>query len=144
MDAIELLTSDHDAVRDLFERFRSAKESSDTDKMKATQAEIFQELETHTRIEEEVFYPAVRERGGEDLAETVDEGRQEHHVVTVLMREIESLKDQNTYEAKMTVLMENVEHHADEEESEMFPQVRSLFSAEELDDLGEELQAAKS
>jgi hemerythrin superfamily protein len=143
MDAIELLKADHDEVRNLFEQFRQAHEAEDSDRMKELQQQIFSELETHTRIEEEIFYPAVREADEEELGETVDEGVQEHHVVKVLMREIESVSGEETYIAKMKVLMENVEHHAEEEETDMFPDVREKMGQERLEELGAELEAAK-
>jgi hemerythrin superfamily protein len=143
MDATKLLTSDHDEVRGLFEQFRKAQESANTDRMRELQREIFSELETHTRIEEDIFYPAVRDLGVDDLTETVAEGIQEHHVVKVLMREVEDVSGEETYESKMTVLMENVEHHAEEEESELFPELREHMGQERLDELGAELEAAK-
>jgi hemerythrin superfamily protein len=143
MDAIALLTADHNEVRELFAQFRQAHEAEDMARMKKLQREIFAELETHTRIEEDIFYPAVREVDEEELTETVDEGIQEHHVVKVLMREIESVSGDDTFQAKMKVLMENVEHHAEEEESEMFPDVREKMSQERLEELGAQLQAAK-
>lgn len=142
MDAIQLLKADHDEVRGLFEQFRQAQEAEDMDRMKELQKQIFSELETHTRIEEDIFYPAVRE-ADEELGDTVAEGVQEHHVVKVLMREIESVSGEETYIAKMKVLMENVEHHADEEESEMFPEVREQMDEPRLQELGAELEAAK-
>jgi hemerythrin superfamily protein len=143
MDAIQLLTADHDEVRGLFEQFRQANEAEDMDRMKELQKQIFSELETHTRIEEDIFYPAVRETDEEEITETVDEGIQEHHVVKVLMREIEDVSGADTYQAKMKVLMENVEHHAGEEESELFPEVREKMGPERLEELGAELEAAK-
>lgn len=143
MDAIELLTADHDEVRELFAQFRQAHEAEDMERMKELQKEIFSELETHTRIEEDIFYPAVREVDEEELEETVDEGIQEHHVVKVLMREIESVSGDDTFVAKMKVLMENVEHHAEEEETDMFPDLRKRMGQERLDELGAELEAAK-
>jgi hemerythrin superfamily protein len=143
MDAIKVLTADHDLVRELFSKFRAAKESDDHDTMRKLQHEIFHELETHTRIEEDIFYPAVKNLS-DDLSESVDESLQEHHVVKVLMREIEPLSDPDVFVAKMTVLIENVEHHADEEESDMFPEIRDRLSSEQLDELGAELEAAKS
>lgn len=144
MNAIELLTDDHDAVRELFERFRSALERNDEERQRELQQVIFEELEIHTRIEEQIFYPAVKELGVDELGETIDEGIQEHHVVKVLMREISDLRDHDVFVAKMTVLMENVEHHADEEESELFPQLREHMGEERLEQLGEELAAGKS
>ena len=143
MDAIELLKSDHDEVRGLFEQFRKAKEAEDSAQMRQLQKEIFSELETHTRIEEDIFYPAVRALDDEDLTETVAEGIQEHHVVKVLMREIEDVSGDETFESKMTVLMENVEHHADEEEEELFPDLREKMGEPRLQELGAEMEAAK-
>jgi hemerythrin superfamily protein len=143
MDAIELLTNDHDAVRKLFDEFRAAAEAEDEDRQRQLQRRIFDELETHTRIEEDIFYPAVRDLGVDDLTETIDEGIQEHHVVKVLMREIDDVKGQDVFVAKMTVLIENVEHHAEEEESELFPDLRDHMDAARLDELGSELTAAK-
>lgn len=143
-DAIAVLTSDHDEVREMFSQFRAAKDAGDEGRMRSIQEKIFDELETHTRIEEDVFYPAIRDLDVEELTESVDESVQEHHVVTVLMREIADLSDLDVFGAKMTVLIENVEHHADEEESEMFPEVRQHMTTDELEQLGEKLTAAKS
>ena len=92
MDAIELLKKDHDEVRALFEQFRQAGEAEDMDRMKQLQKQIFSELETHTRLEEDIFYPAVKGTEDDELVENVDEGVQEHHVVKVLMREIEGTR----------------------------------------------------
>ncbi len=143
MNAIDLLISDHETVRGLFADFKSAAEKDDFEGMKSAQKKIFAELEVHTRIEEEIFYPAVRNTGVDELVDAVAESNQEHHVVDLLMREVVKLSDQEVFKAKMTVLIENVEHHADEEESDMFPEVKKQLSAEELDALGARLEAAK-
>jgi len=143
MDAIELLTQDHNEVRSLFEQFKSAHEAEDTDRMKEVAGKVFAELDVHTTIEEEIFYPAVR---GEDdeLDESVDEGLQEHHVVDVLMNEMRDLEaGDDEWVAKMTVLIENVEHHADEEEEEMFPEVREQLGEERIQQLGRQLEERK-
>jgi hemerythrin superfamily protein len=143
MDALELLKSDHDAVRDLFDEFKQAKEAGDAARMGRVQAKIFNELQIHTAIEEEVFYPEAEEVGGE-AEELVKEGVEEHHVVDVLMNEIRGLQpDDDAWVAKMTVLIENVEHHAEEEEEELFPQLRSAFGDERLERIGEKLADAK-
>jgi hemerythrin superfamily protein len=143
MDAIQLLIADHDEVRGLFDQFRKAEEAEDMDRMKELQEKIFRELETHTRIEEDIFYPAVREADEEELGDIVAEGIQEHHVVNVLMREIKDVSGEETFIAKMKVLMENVEHHAEEEETDMFPDVRERMGEPRLQELGAELEAAK-
>lgn len=143
MDAIKLLIADHNEVRGLFDQFRQAEDAEDMDRMKELQKKIFSELETHTRIEEDIFYPAVREADEEELGALVAEGLQEHHVVNVLMREIEDVSGEETFIAKMKVLMENVEHHAEEEETDMFPDVRERMGEPRLEELGAELEAAK-
>src|SRR5690606_31311087 len=90
-------------------------------------------------------YPAVYQADGTELSETTDESVEEHHVVDLLMEEIRRLDPgDDAFKAKMTVLIENVEHHASEEEDEMFPQVRELMDPDELAKLGQELQQAKA
>jgi hemerythrin superfamily protein len=142
MDALHLLTADHNRVRGLFTRFRAAEEAKDTAEMALLAEQISSELEVHTSIEEEIFYPAV------DVGEihgTVAESLEEHHVVKVLLGEIASLTpDDDAWTAKMKVLIENVEHHAEEEESQMFPQVRKQLAAGRLDELGESLETRKA
>ncbi|HVU71789.1 MAG TPA: hemerythrin domain-containing protein [Mycobacteriales bacterium] len=143
MDALALLTADHNRVRGLFHRFKSAKEQKEAGEIGALQEEIFTDLVVHTAIEEEIFYPWARNLS-EDIAETIDEGIQEHHVVKVLMEEIGSLEPSSDEAiAKMTVLIENVEHHAEEEEEELFPDVRSAASANALEELTGQLEARK-
>jgi hemerythrin superfamily protein len=129
MDGLDLLTADHNRVRGLFARFREAKKRDDTSEMGALAEQIFAELEVHTTIEEQVFYPAIHDVN-EELAEVVDEGVQEHHVVDLLMEEARALQPGDAeWVAKLSVLIENVEHHAEEEEDEQFPQVRSATDA---------------
>lgn len=144
MNAIDVLTDDHHKARNIFIDFRKAHEAKDTAAMAEAVEKAFEELEIHTAIEERVFYPAVKKAGGSSLIETVDESNEEHHVVDVLMKEIRDLDpSDDAYAAKMTVLMENVEHHAGEEEKEMFPKVKELFSEDRLEELGEELRNEK-
>jgi hemerythrin superfamily protein len=143
MDALTLLITDHNRVRGLFTRFRDADEADDTDTMQALAAQMRQEIEVHTTIEEEIFYPAVRELDDE-ISDTVAEGLEEHHEVEVLMGELVDLTpDDQAWKAKWTVVMENVEHHAGEEESELFPAVRKELDGEQLDELGARLDARK-
>lgn len=143
MDAIKLLTADHDKVRGLFDQFEEAKDADDMERMRELQQEIFSELETHTRLEEDIFYPAVRDLDDDELTETVAEGIQEHHVVKVLMREVDDVSGEETFESKMTVIIENVEHHADEEEAELFPDLREKLGQERLEELGAEMESAR-
>jgi hemerythrin superfamily protein len=143
MDAIELLTNDHNRVRGLFARFLGAHEREDGETMTTTATTILRELDVHTTIEEELFYPDVKERS-EEIGESVAEGMEEHHVAKVLMQEIRGLEPgDEAWTAKVQVLIELVEHHAGEEEQEMFPLVRSALSSQERESLGEQLDARK-
>jgi hemerythrin superfamily protein len=144
MDAIDLLTADHNRVRGLFTRFRAAHDEERTEEMIELAAKIFQELEVHTTIEEEIFYPDVHDQDGE-VAEIVDEGIQEHHVVKVLMEELPQVEaGSDEWVAKMMVLIENVEHHAEEEEKEMFPPVRSERDGAALEQLAAQMEERKA
>jgi hemerythrin superfamily protein len=143
VDALDLLTADHNRVRGLFARYRAAEEDERADEMLLVAEKLVSELDVHTTIEEEIFYPAIHDLS-EDLADVVDEGVEEHHVAKVLIEElgeVESGSDQ--WKAKMTVLIENVEHHAEEEEQEMFPDIRSASDAATRESLGQRLEARK-
>ena len=140
MEATKLLKQDHDKVKGLFEQFEQA-ESDDQKQLLVTQ--IVKELQVHTTIEEDVFYPAVRQ-ADEEHEELVREGLEEHHVADQLMREIQALDVSDPQlEAKMTVLKENVEHHVEEEEGDMFPGLQGLLGKETLEQLGERMLQAK-
>jgi hemerythrin superfamily protein len=144
MDSTALLTADHNRVRGLFTRFKEAQEAEDAGTMAGLAEQIFTELKVHTTLEEEIFYPEVR-RGDEELEDMVAEGLEEHHVVDVLMEEAQALTPgDEDWVAKLTVLIENVEHHADEEESELFPQVRSVFASEDREEQASRLEARKA
>jgi hemerythrin superfamily protein len=141
MDALELLKKDHKLVKELFEEA----EEADGQKEKETIFDaINSELEMHAHIEETVFYPAMQEH--EELKAMVLESLEEHRQIKTLLKEIDNLKaDSEKFEPKLKVLMENVEHHAEEEEEgKMFPKIRELCSQSDLDQLGDELEAAKS
>jgi hemerythrin superfamily protein len=143
MDALELLTADHNRVRGLFARFQAAEGANDAQAARLA-AKIFEELEIHTKIEEEIFYPTITKLNDE-IHEMVTEGIEEHHVVDSLMAEVRGLTPSDEeWAAKMKVLIENVEHHAEEEEQEMFPKVRSATNADARADLGQRLEAMKA
>lgn len=144
MDALKLLTADHNRVRGLFNQAREADEKNDTAELVELSQTIFKELDIHTRIEEEIFYPAIKD-ASEEMKEIVAESLEEHHVVDVLIKEMKALDPANEgWSAKLTVMMENVEHHAGEEEDEMFPKVRKALGQQKLDALGEGLEARKA
>lgn len=143
MDALQLLIADHNRVRGLFKRFQSAEGENDAQAAKLA-AKIFQELEVHTKIEEEIFYPTITKLSDE-VHELVTEGLEEHHVVDTLMEEAKGLTPMDEeWAAKIKVLIENVEHHADEEEEELFPKVRSAMSNDARSELGQRLEARKA
>jgi hemerythrin superfamily protein len=143
MDALELLTADHNRVRGLFKRFKDAEEKDDTATMQEVAAKIVDELQIHMTIEEEIFYPAIKGKS-EEITDTVYEGVEEHHVAKVLVEEIAGMKPEgDVWTAKVKVLIEAVEHHADEEESDMFPPVRSKTSADQREKLGTRLEKRK-
>lgn len=144
MNALDLLIADHNRVRGLFARFRAAQEQKAEVLAIELAGTIFGELEVHTTIEEEIFYPAIHDTS-EELGETVDEGVQEHHVVKVLMDELAEVRPASEeWFAKMTVLVENVEHHAEEEEKELFPPLRSACDAAMLDELASRIEQRKA
>ena len=120
-DAINILKADHDKVKALFDEF---KDKDRTRSKKQIVAEALHELRMHAAIEEEIFYPAVRPRIEKAL---MNEANEEHHVAKVLIAELAIMDGKEEhYDAKFTVLAENIRHHIKEEEGEMFPKVRSL------------------
>ena len=117
--ALALLKKDHDTVKGLFDQFAKA-EGRPAKKKIVKQA--LMELKVHAAIEEELFYPAVRKPVGKDIMNEADE---EHHVAKVLIAELEGMDGrEDHYDAKFTVLAENVRHHIKEEENEVFPKAK--------------------
>ena len=128
----------------MFTRFKSAKESDDLGEMTTLATKILDELEVHSTIEEEIFYPELHDLTDE-VHESITEGYEEHKVVKNLMTEIRSMEpNTEDWAAKVTVLIENVEHHAEEEEQELFPKVRSNTSNEQRASLGDRMEARKA
>jgi hemerythrin superfamily protein len=138
MDALELLKQDHAKVKKLFEQA----EDADEKEQQSIFTQIKTELEIHAEIEETVFYPAMQRYN--ELKDMVAESLEEHNKVKTLLKEMDGLSESEDFQDKLEELIDNVEHHAeDEEELKMFPKVRELVSATELDRLGSQLQAAK-
>lgn len=139
MDAFSLLKADHENVAELFQRLESA---SGKQKLEIF-SQIRTELELHTHIEEKIFYPAL-----EKPSQTKDltlEAYEEHKQVKTLLRELGRSRSPNEeWEAKAKVLQENVEHHVEEEENELFPKANQALGEERIEELGEELQAEKA
>ena len=138
MDALDLLKQDHAKVKKLFDKA----ESADDREQKRIFSQIKAELEIHAQIEENIFYPAMQRY--DELKELVAESLKEHRGMKTLLQEMVTLSDPEDFEDKLEELIDNVEHHAeDEEEGKMFPKVRELVSANELQKLGAQLQAAR-
>jgi hemerythrin-like domain-containing protein len=139
-DAIALLKADHQRVKDLFAQYEAAA-NVETKRTLAEQA--FVELETHAQLEENVFYPAVNEDTDEGPA-LVQESLSEHEMVKTLIQELRSMAhDTDAFDAKFQELIQNVSHHVEEEESEMFPLAEQEL-AEDLEELSEEMQELKA
>ena len=141
MDAMSLLKEDHRKVKKLLVELEST-----TERGVKTREELFakvkQELVVHEAIEEEIFYPALKEHP--KTKEIALEGYEEHHVVDTVMAEIEGVAyDDEKWGAKFTVMKENLEHHIEEEEGEMFKQAKQVFDEDELAQLGESMKARK-
>ena len=139
MDAIELLKDDHRKVKKLFREFEAAGDRAYQTKRRIAE-QVFAELEVHSRLEEEIFYPAVAATANKDGKELVAEGIEEHHVVDVLINELKALEPEDEqFDAKFKVLTENVEHHIEEEEGEMLPDAEKKLGRE-IEQLGERMQ----
>lgn len=137
MDAIELLVQDHALVKGLFTQVEQAEQEPERLQEAAKAVTVL--LRAHTELEEQLFYPAIRDQGGE-IEELVSEGLEEHHVADTLLSEIEGMQPgDEQYMAKLKVLQENVEHHVEEEEQELFPKVRKAMG-DSLDDLGAQMK----
>ena len=141
MNAITMLEEDHAKMRKLLEELEST-----TERGVKTRTELFStikgELTIHEIIEEEIFYPELKAHP--KAKEIVLEGYEEHHVVDLVMKELEDtpVEDEN-WGAKAKVMKENVEHHMEEEEGEMFKLARSVLDRPELEDLGGRMAARK-
>lgn len=126
MKATELLKEDHSRVDKLFKRVKDTTPSEHPAIFKQIKAE----LDVHTHIEETIFYPALLKKGKKDLKEITREGIEEHGQAKTFLEELSKMTVRNKqYEAKLKVLMEDIEHHVKEEEDEMFPMVEDQFSA---------------
>lgn len=138
-DAMQMLRDDHKRVKDLFKQF----EDADDSRTKGSIVDrALSELEMHAELEEEIFYPAVRKEADPDDGQ-MDEAEEEHHVVKLLIAELRKMKPSaDRYDAKFTVLAENVKHHIDEEESEMLPKAAEL-GMERMNQLGAAMERRK-
>ena len=141
MNALTLLKDDHDRIKKLLSQIKET-----TERAEKTRGELFSEIKqgltVHEVIEEEIFYPALKEHP--KAKEIVLEGYEEHHVVDEIMSELEGLDPTDeAFGPKAKVMAENVEHHIEEEEGEMFDQARRVFDDSELEELGRRMAERK-
>jgi hypothetical protein len=141
MDAITLLKTDHEKVAGIFEKLEET-----TERAEKTRQELFmqlkQELDLHAHVEEAIFYPVLKK--ADETREITMEALQEHHVVKVLLRELDAMEvTSETWTAKLKVLKENVEHHVEEEEDDMFKKARTVLNTEQLEELGTLIEQEK-
>jgi hemerythrin superfamily protein len=140
-DAISVLEADHRKVEELFAEVKANEDGNNA----AIFRQIKQELDIHSHIEEQVFYPHLLSEGDKELQKIVREGVEEHAQVKDLLTELDGLSGTSpTFKAKLKVLMENVEHHVEEEEGEMFDMAREQIPEETMQRLGALLEAEKA
>ena len=142
MDAIALLRQDHREVERLFKQFEKAGPRAHKTRRNIAD-KVIKELSVHAAIEEQVFYPAIRE-AVEETEDTVLESLEEHHIVKWTLSELDGMDPEaERFVPKMTVLMESVRHHVEEEEDELFPKVREALGRKQLAELGAAMEKAK-
>lgn len=144
-DAISLLKADHEKVRGLLSQLEKSTEKG-AKKREELLSKIAEEVTIHTTIEEEIFYPSYRDAvAKKEDRKLYQEAIEEHHVVDLVMPEIEETDPASeVFAAKAKVLKEIIEHHAEEEEKEMFPRARKVMDAAELRELGQKMEARKA
>jgi len=142
--ATTLLKKDHGAVKRLFREYQQTGERAFKTRLRLFER-MKKELDVHAKIEEEIFYPAVKAARTGPAVELVDEALEEHARVKELLAEISALRPEDEqFDAKVSEVIEDVKHHAQEEEDEMFPEAEKNLSSEELERLGGELEERKS
>jgi hemerythrin superfamily protein len=140
MDVFELLEADHEKVKGLFAQL--AETTDGAAKRETLFKELATELALHTKAEETIVYPRLKEL--DELRDMVDEGIEEHHEAEQLLAELADMpKDDKQWLAKCKQLQQSVEHHVQEEEDELFPEARELIAEDELTELGTTVQQEK-
>ena len=143
LDAVTLLKTDHATVKKLFENEKKLAET-DGKKKEAIFNQIKAALTVHATIEEEIFYPAVKAARAKNVKDEVREAYEEHKQIKSLLAQIAGITSADeTYDMKIKVLMEDVEHHVKEEETEMFPDAKKFLGEKRLMELGAQLEARK-
>ena len=140
MNANELLKADHDTVDALFQKVKASPDGDHKDLFEQIKAE----LDVHTHIEETIFYPKLKADGDEELKKITLEGVEEHRQAKMFLKELAALSDDSEkFDPKLKVLMEDISHHVQEEEGQMFPMVQEQFDEDTLQMLGDEMEKEK-
>jgi iron-sulfur cluster repair protein YtfE (RIC family) len=140
LNALDLIRDDHQRLKDMFKRVMG---TEDVAARASLLDQIRAELVAHERMEEDIFYPALR-AASEKARDIVLEGYEEHHVIDVILDEMFTVPEEaEQWPAKLKVLHENLEHHMEEEESEMFKRARKSMSAGMLEELGRKMRQAR-
>jgi hemerythrin superfamily protein len=140
LNALDLIKDDHERLKKMFKR---ALQTDDAGARGDLLHQIRAELVAHERMEEDIFYPALR-TASEKATDIVLEGYEEHHVIDLILDEMFNVpEDADQWAAKLKVLHENLEHHIEEEEGEMFKRARKAMSDETLQELGRKMRQAK-
>ena len=147
MNALDLLRDDHSKIKKLLKQLEPSTESLDPSSQVSKRRDLFEQIRgllvVHEVIEEEIFYPTLKQHPRSK--EIALEGYEEHDVVNTLMAELEAMPyDDETWGAKCNVMIENLEHHIEEEEEDMFPKAERVLGDRELDDLGAAMAARKA
>jgi iron-sulfur cluster repair protein YtfE (RIC family) len=141
MNALDMLKKDHETVKGLLEQLEDTTERA-IKKRTELFAKLKEELTTHETIEEEIFYPALREH--EEAREIVNEAYEEHQVVDYVVEDMSQMEvGEEAWTAKLAVAKENILHHIEEEEGEMFKRAREAFDRGELEDLAVQMDERK-
>lgn len=139
---IEVIKNDHEEVKKMFEEYNGLG-TENTERKSELADEILKALTIHTRMEEKFLYPKLKEAISPEHPMPVDEAQAEHHAAKMIMLELKVMPvTSETYDAKMTVLQENIEHHIEEEESELLPEAEKVLGGE-MDQIGKEMEEYK-
>ncbi|MFZ6876376.1 hemerythrin domain-containing protein [Undibacterium sp. Di27W] len=141
-DAISLLEADHREAEDLFAQYEKAKDAEKTEEKFEIARKVCAALLIHMQVEETIFYPAARAALDEEGDDLLNEAEVEHNGAKDLIKQLgETKPDDPMFDAKVKVLSEQIEHHVDEEENELFPKLKKTDL--DLDSLGDEMAQAK-
>ncbi len=135
MNALQLLKEDHNRISALFEQLQDANDFSE--KRELFQ-ELRQELDLHTQLEENLFYPRCAEF--DEISDLIDESYEDHHEIRELIQELDDISEEREFDDKLEELVDAVEGHVEDEESDLFPKVEELIDSDELDELGARIE----